>query len=126
MTFILPESDPEVIELAQKAYRLAWEHEQRVDEAWEARRSEWEKEDEFSRIRVARENALFLAERLRSEARELLLCAVLGGARAPFPRDPFDVPFFEKVKDRKFTRILKVVDEARLKVEGLVNGKSKR
>lgn len=124
MTFRLPEDDPEIVESARKAYRLAWEYEQQLDEAWEARRPEWEKKDSFSRIRVARENALFRAEKLRQEARDVFLCAALGGVQPPYTRDQYDVEMFEKVKDRKFTRILRVVNEARQKVEN--QAKSRR
>jgi hypothetical protein len=100
---------------AARVYRAAFELETRLEEEWEARRAEWEKLDEFDDLRVERENQLWFAEQLRSEARDLYLATTLG--RIPFSRDRFNTEMFAKINDPRLAALLPVMDKVRTRLE---------
>jgi hypothetical protein len=115
VTFTLPPIDNDAMQDAARVYRAAFELETRLEEEWEARRAEWEKLDEFDDLRVERENQLWFAEQLRSEARDLYLATTLG--RIPFSRDRFNTEMFAKINDPRLAALLPVMDKVRTRLE---------
>jgi hypothetical protein len=115
MTFSIPPLDEEATRNAAHVYRAAFELENQIEEEWEARRSEWEKLDEFDDLRVERENQLFFAEQIRGEARDLYLATTLG--RVPFGRDPFNTEMFTKISDSRLAALLPMIDQVRARLE---------
>lgn len=115
MTFSLPPVDNDMLHNAARVYRAAFELESRIDEEWEARKSEWKTLDPFDALRVQRENQLFVAEQLRIEARDLYLATTLG--RIPFSRDPFNTKVFAKIDDSRLAALIPLIDDVRARLE---------
>lgn len=94
----LPPLDLEKFAVALEAYRAAVEYERRIDRKWEPQQKAIRKADEFSDLNRDYENDTYVAEKLRTFARDLL---VFSATRSrPYPEHVYsgksmDLDLFE-------------------------------